>query len=56
VYLDFDAADGWADRLATELSGGDPEVTRNVAPLDALGASGWFEDGVQHGLLTMTFD
>jgi hypothetical protein len=56
VYLDFDAADGWADRLATELSGGDPEVQRNVAPLDALGASSWTEDGVQHGLLTMTVD
>lgn len=57
VFVDFDAGDGWAQRLAETLSGGDPEARANVAPLDALGISGWVDDGdVAHGLFRLTTD
>ena len=51
LYVNFDA-NGWADKLAGQLSDGDPQVRANVAPLEALGLSGWLDgDQVQHGLL-----
>jgi hypothetical protein len=57
VFVDFDAGDGWAQRLAESLSGGDPDASANVAPLDALGISGWVDDGdVAHGLFRLTTD
>lgn len=57
VFVDFDAGDGWAQRLVDALSGGDPEARANVAPLDALGISGWVDDGdVAHGLFRLTTD
>jgi hypothetical protein len=57
VYVSFDAGDGWAERLGDLLSDGDAEVRRNIAPLEALGVSGWQDDaGVQHGLLRLTTD
>ena len=47
------AGDGWAERLAD----GDPEMTSNVVPLDAMGMSGWMgKDDVQHGLVRLTTD
>ncbi|CAN5134552.1 hypothetical protein BH18ACT9_BH18ACT9_12230 [soil metagenome] len=55
-YVDFDAGDGWADRLADELGSGDPEVGANVAPLDAVGVSSWMDEGVSHALFKMTTD
>lgn len=56
LFLDFDAGDGWAERLAEQVSGGDRSVVRNVAPLDAVGVSSWVEDDVEHGLVRITTD
>jgi hypothetical protein len=56
LFVNFDAGDGWAERLTDQLSGGDPGARANVAPLDALGVSGWAEDGVVHGLVRLTTD
>ena len=55
-YVDFDAGDDWARRLADDLSSGDPEVVENVAPLDAVGLSSWTEEDISHGLFRMTTD
>jgi hypothetical protein len=56
-YLNFDAGDGWAEQLGDLLSDGDAEVMQNIAPLDALGISGWQDDDqVQHSLLRLTTD
>ncbi len=56
-YVNFDAGDGWAEKVADLVSHDDPEVRANVAPLDALGVSGWLDDDeVQHGLLRLTTD
>ena len=53
LYVNFDAGDGWLERL-TE---GDAEAAANLAPLDAVGVSGWQdEDGMQHGLFRLTTD
>lgn len=52
LYVNFDVED-WALRLAE----GDPKVEANVAPLHALGISGWRDDdGVQHGLFRLATD
>lgn len=57
LFVSFDAGDGWAEQVADLVSDGDPEVRRNVAPLDALGVSGWVgDDEVQHGLVRLTTD
>ncbi len=57
LFVSFDAGNGWAQRLADELSDGDPDVKANIAPLDALGVSGWVDkDKVQHSLLRLTTD
>ena len=56
LYVNFDAGAGWAGRLADTVSDGDAEARSNIAPLDALGVSGWSEGGVQHGLLRITTD
>lgn len=56
-YLDFDAGNGWAERLADELAGGDPEAKGNIAPLDAFGVNAWTDgDRVQHASLRLTTD
>ena len=56
-FVNFDAGDGWAEQLADLLSDGDAEAKANIAPLDALGVSGWVDDeSVQHGLLRLTTD
>jgi len=54
LFVDFDAGNGWAERLA---AGQDPEAKVDVKPLDALGVSSW-EDGdqVQHAMLRLTTD
>jgi Protein of unknown function (DUF3352) len=57
LFVDFDAGDGWADKLADLLSDGDPTVKADVAPLDAFGASGWVDGAkIQHSLLRLTTD
>lgn len=56
-FLNFDAGDGWADRIADRVSNGDPQVTGNIAPLHALGISAWADaDNVQHGLFRLSTD
>jgi hypothetical protein len=56
LYVDFDAGD-WATRLGDLVSGDGPDVRANLAPLHALGVSGWVDgDGVSHGLLRLTTD
>ena len=53
LYVNFDAGDGWAERLADV----DPEMKANVVPLDAMGMTGWMgKDDVQHGLMRLTTD
>ena len=56
LYVNFDAGDGWAEQLADTLSDGDAEARSNIAPLDALGVSGWSDGDVEHGLLRLTTD
>lgn len=57
LFVDFDAGDGWAERLADLVSGGDRSAVENVEPLDALGASSWVDgDAVQHSMLRLTTD
>ena len=56
LYVNFDAGDGWAEQLADLLSDGDAEARSNIAPLDALGVSGWSDGDVEHGLLRLTTD
>ncbi len=55
-YVDFDAGDGWAERLADAVSRGDAEVRANVEPLDAFGATSWLEDDATHALIRLTTD
>ncbi len=56
-FVNFDAGNGWAEELADLLSDGDPEAKQNIAPLDALGVSGWVdEDNVQHGKFRLSTD
>jgi hypothetical protein len=57
LFVNFDAGDGWADKLADLLSDGDPTAKANVAPLDAFGASSWVDGSkIQHSLLRLTTD
>ena len=56
LYVNFDAGDGWAEQLADALSDGDAAARSNIAPLDALGVSGWSDGDVEHGLLRLTTD
>jgi hypothetical protein len=54
VFINFDAGDGWIERLAGDV---DPQAGENIAPLDALGISGSTDsDGSQHGLFRLTTD
>lgn len=54
MFVNFDAGDGegWLSSLAAS----DAEFRDNVAPLDALGISGWTEDGTSHGVARLTTD
>lgn len=57
LFVDFDAGDGWAERLADLAGAQGPRVKANLAPLDAFGVSSWEDDEqVQHGLLRLTTD
>lgn len=50
-YVNFDAGD-WLTRLAAFDTSGEAE--RNLAPLEAFGASSWVEDGGAHALVKLT--
>ena len=57
LYVDFDAGNGWAEKLGDLASDNDPRVRENIAPLEALGISSWQDgDAVQHGLVRLTTD
>ena len=52
LFVNFDTDDDWLVRL----TGDSPEVSDNVAPLSALGVSGWVDGDVVHGLVKVTTD
>jgi hypothetical protein len=52
LFLDFDADDDWLVRLTED----EPELSDNVAPLSALGTSGWVEGDIVHGVFKITTD
>jgi Protein of unknown function (DUF3352) len=64
LYVNFDAGSGWAEQIADVFEVGDlggegqkgGDVSDNVAPLDALGASTWVDGATQRGLLRLTTD
>lgn len=51
-FVNFDTDDDWLVRL----TGDTPEVSDNLEPLSAFGASGWIDDEVVHGLVKVTTD
>ena len=51
-YVNFDADDDWLVRVTKDM----PEVSKNVEPLSAFGASGWVDGDVIHGLVKLTTD
>jgi hypothetical protein len=51
-FINFDADDDWLVRVTGDM----PEVSDNVAPLSAFGASGWVDGDVVHGMLKLTTD
>jgi hypothetical protein len=55
-FLDFDAGDGWAEKLAGLGADSDPSVRENIKPLDAFGVSSWQDGAVRHALLRLTTD
>ena len=52
VFVSFDADDDWLARVTREM----PEVSENLEPLSAFGASGWIDGDVVHGKLKLTTD
>ncbi|SFC04209.1 Protein of unknown function [Nocardioides terrae] len=50
LYVNFDALDDAIKALAS----GDDEVTANLAPLKALGISGWTDGDVSHGVFKLS--
>jgi hypothetical protein len=52
LYIDFDAGDDWL----AELAGDDDEVRDNLAPLAALGMSGWVDGDTAHTVIKVTTD
>ncbi len=63
LYLNFDANDGWVERLVqsiTKASGAtgpsEAEALENLEPLDAFGISSWSEDSDRHSLVRLTTD
>jgi hypothetical protein len=60
LFVNFDAGDGWVERLVgdiEQMSGGDAQEAReNIAPLRAIGLSAWIDGEVQRGLFRLTTD
>jgi hypothetical protein len=52
VFVSFDADDDWLARVTQDM----PEVSENLEPLSAFGASGWIDGDVVHGKLKLTTD
>ncbi len=52
LFVDFDADDDWLVRLSED----DPEISKNLEPLSAVGLSGWVDGDVVHGVLKLTTD
>ncbi len=52
VFINFNADHDWLSRLAE----GEPEVSENLDPLAAFGASQWLDGDTMHGLLKLTTD
>ena len=52
LYVNFDADDDWLVRVTEDM----PEVSENLAPLSALGVSGWVDGDVIHGMFKLTTD
>ena len=52
VFVNFDAGDGWLDKLAES----DPSVAENLEPLSSLGMSGWVEGDTSHVVVKLTTD
>lgn len=50
LFVNFDADDDWLVRLAKD----EPEISENLAPLSAMGVSGWVEGDVVHGVYKVT--
>ncbi len=56
LFVDFDEQ-GWLDDLLADVDDPDAaEVRANLEPLVAMGASGWMDGDVAHGLFTITTD
>lgn len=56
LFVDFDAADGWLERLVAQMTDQDGAAVANARPFDALGASAWGEGDVTHLLLRFSTD
>ena len=54
LYLNLDTGRGLGSQLADLVSGGDPSVAANLAPLRAVGASAWQQDGLSHALVRLS--
>ncbi|GAA1961225.1 hypothetical protein GCM10009798_21240 [Nocardioides panacihumi] len=52
VYVSVNAL----DKAVKALSGGDDEIAANLAPLRAIGLSGWSEDGDGHAVFKVSLD
>jgi hypothetical protein len=52
LFLNFDADDDWLVRLTED----EPELSENLAPLSAVGVSGWVEGDIVHGVFKVTTD
>lgn len=50
LFVNFDADDDWLTRVSKD----EPEISENLAPLSALGVSGWIEGDVLHGVFKVT--
>jgi hypothetical protein len=56
LFVDFDAADDWLVRFVDDVSGGDKEAVANAKPLEAMGASAWYDGDNSHFVLRLSTD
>lgn len=50
LFVNFDADDDWLVRLSKD----EPEVSENLAPLSAMGVSGWVDGDIVHSVFKVT--
>lgn len=55
LFVDFDAADGWLERLVAATGGSDDDVA-NAKPLSAFGLSGWLDGETSHVVVRLSTD